>query len=178
MSVGNVFIVSLLFSLWAPSTVHAQSLVQKLELPLTRLVSPYSMDSGLQNKREEIIQVIVGAAVNELSRTCETQNLKLSKQAVPACSRNACPDLQTVIIKESRTLTIQAFIETQLSFEDVKLGFLISWDSTSEQGSLSVCYAPALHPSTRELEQSLRYDPFFLNRVAHAKTRESDLPNR
>lgn len=166
MSFGNWFSLCLLLSLKAASVAHAESLVQKLELPLARIVSPYSMDSGLQSKREEIIQVIVDAAVSELSRTCQAQNQRLAKQAVPACARDACPDLQMLFIKESRSFTIQAFLESNLSFQDVRLGFLISWDSIAEQGSVFLCYAPALHPSTRDLGQSLRYDPFFLNRVA------------
>lgn len=147
----------------AVETASAQTLIQ-----VDRIVSSYSQEANLSQKRGEIVDVLVGAAVRELEATCRARNQAiLDSTGRQLCSGlSYCPDMVIRVQKESNNMSLNVFLETQETFSDVSFGFTVSWKWDSPGATLSACYAPAIHPSILELRQGLITDPYFINRVA------------
>lgn len=144
------------------------SLVQT-QLSVSEIVSPYSMSGNLREKRRDIIELVIGAAVEELEATCSARNIRLKQDSgMQVCSSMSyCPDVSLRVMQQSRELSLEAFIESDATFKDVRFGFKVVWSFSTSSSSYSICYAPAIHPTIRDLRSTLLADPFFINRISN-----------
>ncbi|MDQ3231566.1 MAG: hypothetical protein M3Q07_07070, partial [Pseudobdellovibrionaceae bacterium] len=77
-------------------------------ISVDQIVSPYSLNGSLSSKRQEIVNLVVGAATDQLQATCRARNIAIKESSNRQICPNLdyCPDMEIRVFKQSQSMSL------------------------------------------------------------------------